>query len=142
MTTSAHRIIFDDASNLGGYVNQKVDLVVTSPPYPMIEMWDECFSSQDEAIGSLLEQGDAEGAFERMHRLLDRVWQQCIYALKDNGFICINIGDAVRTLNNDFKLFPNHARITSFFRENGFHQLPSIIWRKHANSPKIGRAHV
>ncbi|MCE5271086.1 site-specific DNA-methyltransferase [bacterium] len=135
MPRTTHRIIFEDASTLAGQISAGVDLVLTSPPYPMIEMWDECFSSQDGAIRGLLEQADAEGAFERMHRLLDRVWRQCIAVIKDNGFICINIGDAVRTFNGDFKLFPNHSRITSFFHENGFHQLPSIIWRKPANSP-------
>ncbi len=136
MVKTTHKILFENASTLSGRVGQKsVNLILTSPPYPMIEMWDECFSSQDEAVRKMLEQGDAERAFENMHQSLDQVWRQCITVLKDNGFICINIGDAVRTFNGDFKLFPNHARITSFFRENGFHQLPSILWRKPANSP-------
>ena len=33
-----------------------VDLVVTSPPYPMIEMWDDIMSSQNHRIADNLEE--------------------------------------------------------------------------------------
>ena len=35
-----------------------VDLVLTSPPYPMIEMWDGIFTQQNERVGTSLSQGD------------------------------------------------------------------------------------
>ena len=35
--------------------SDSVDLVVTSPPYPMIEMWDEMFCTQNSAIRTALQ---------------------------------------------------------------------------------------
>ena len=35
--------------------NESVDLVVTSPPYPMIEMWDEIFLLQNSSISSCID---------------------------------------------------------------------------------------
>ena len=43
--------------------NESVDLVVTSPPYPMIEMWDEIFLLQNSSISSCIEEKPDE-AFE------------------------------------------------------------------------------
>ncbi len=114
---------------------QSVDLIVTSPPYPMIQMWDNHFSRMDPEIGTALEDDNGEKAFERMHRVLDPVWQEVYRILKPGGIACINIGDATRTLNGHFHLFPNHARIISQCLEVGFTQLPSIIWRKPTNAP-------
>ncbi len=112
-----------------------VNLIVTSPPYPMIEMWDQMFSEQDPAIRESLDNGDGAEAFSRMHSVLDAVWQECSRVLSDNGFICINIGDATRTLNGNFQLYSNHSRIISTFLNMGFSVLPDIHWRKQSNSP-------
>ena len=38
--------------------DKSIDLVVTSPPYPMVSMWDECFISQNEDIGKAFEKKD------------------------------------------------------------------------------------
>lgn len=43
-----HKIIFDDAREMNEIEDESVHLAVTSPPYPMIEMWDEDFKSQSE----------------------------------------------------------------------------------------------
>ena len=40
-----HKIIFADSRALTGIAEDSVDLVVTSPPYPMIQMWDGLFST-------------------------------------------------------------------------------------------------
>ena len=56
--------------------NESVDLVVTSPPYPMIEMWDEIFASQNLQIKTLLAGNEGSMAFELMHRELDRAWDE------------------------------------------------------------------
>ena len=46
-----HRIVTCDSKNTQEYIKDKtVGLVVTSPPYPMIEMWDKCFSTQSEDV--------------------------------------------------------------------------------------------
>ena len=36
-----HRVNIGNSQNLEHIENESVNLIVTSPPYPMIEMWDE-----------------------------------------------------------------------------------------------------
>lgn len=114
---------------------QSVNLIITSPPYPMIKMWDEMFSKQDKYISEYLSNGEGFSAFETMHGLLNLVWDECDRVLKDNGFICINIGDATRTIADNFHLFSNHTKIIDYFQKKGYTVLPDIHWRKQTNSP-------
>ena len=115
--------------------DKSVHLIVTSPPYPMIEMWDDSFASQDLEISSAIEQKEYSLAFEKMHRVLDAVWRECDRVLVDNGFVCINIGDATRTFDGNFQLFSNHSRIIQSFLNMGYCVLPDILWHKPSNSP-------
>lgn len=115
--------------------DKSVHLIVTSPPYPMIEMWDDSFASQDLEISSAIEQKEYSLAFEKMHRVLDAVWRECDRVLVDNGFVCINIGDATRTFDGNFQLFSNHSRIIQSFLNMGYYVLPDILWHKPSNSP-------
>jgi len=115
--------------------SNSVDLVVTSPPYPMIEMWDAMFADQNAEIGDAIYKGEGLTAFELMHRELDAVWQEVRRVLKPGGLTCINVGDAVRTLENSFMLYPNHSRILNQFLKLGFQALPAILWRKQTNAP-------
>lgn len=133
MTT--HRILTGNSRHLSSIKDKSVDLVVTSPPYPMIEMWDSLFCSEDPSIAEDLSNGNGFSAFTKMHRILNDIWKECDRALKDNGFICINIGDATRTLNGNFQMYPNHANIISFFQNLGYSTLPDIHWRKPSNAP-------
>ena len=130
-----HTIISADSSNLSEIETGSVDLIVTSPPYPMIEMWDETFSHQDPKIGIALNNGDGNAAFSGMHDVLDRVWRECDRVLADSGFVCINIGDAVRTVGGIFRMYSNHSRIIDSFIGMGYSVLPDIIWRKQSNAP-------
>ena len=130
-----HSIIFQDSRELSAINDQSIDLVVTSPPYPMIEMWDEQFIKMDPAIALFLENGEYGRAFESMHLLLDEVWQELYRVMKDGALACINIGDATRTINSRFQLFANHARIQRKFFDLGFDLLPLILWRKQTNAP-------
>lgn len=130
-----HEVIFSNSSHMKNLVDESVNLVVTSPPYPMIEMWDEMFSQQSMAVKKKLKQHDGPGAFELMHKLLDSVWGEVYRVLKPGGFACINIGDATRTLNDNFMLYTNHARILRFMEKLGFGALPCILWRKQTNAP-------
>jgi hypothetical protein len=66
-----HRIWMTEARGLDGVAEQSVDLVVTSPPYPMIQMWDTLFEAADPLIGEALAQSNGAIAFERMHLCLD-----------------------------------------------------------------------
>ena len=112
-----------------------VDLVVTSPPYPMIEMWDASFSALDSDIDAALRSGSGDVAFQLMHRQLDLTWSECARVLKPGGFLCVNIGDATRTISEQFRLYPNHARVTTCCESLGFQSLPPVIWRKQTNAP-------
>ena len=137
-----------------------VDLVVTSPPYPMIEMWDEVFArlnpAIDEALGgvSVADEGtesdgsgapagepvDRDGsvapdaAFQKMHDVLETVWAEVARVLAPGGIACINVGDATRSFEDGFRSFPNSAEITNRVTNQGLRALPDILWRKPNNS--------
>ncbi len=130
-----HRIIFQDSKNMKGVDSESVDLVVTSPPYPMIEMWDEMFVAQNPAISKALSKEKGQDAFELMHQELDAVWNDVHRILRKGGIACINIGDATRTIDGDFVLYQNHARILTYLLKIGFSSLPVILWRKQTNAP-------
>lgn len=130
-----HKIFFSHSAQMDAVDDQSVDLVVTSPPYPMIEMWDAGFGESDPKIKAALNLHDGPLAFERMHRQLDAVWDELYRVLKPGGLVCINIGDATRTLNGRFALYPNHSRIQSYLLSIGFSALPAILWRKQTNAP-------
>lgn len=133
---TSHQVLFGPAQQtLSALPDSSVELVVTSPPYPMIDMWDESFVAQDERIGRALASANAEQAFTLMHDVMDQVWQQVVRLVRPGGFVCINIGDATRTLGDSFRLYSNHSRIIQFFLQNGFQNLPNIIWRKPTNAP-------
>lgn len=130
-----HRVFFRDAAQMPEMATGTVNLVVTSPPYPMIEMWDSLFSSMSPAVRDALGSGDGRRAHGLMHEALDRVWAEVGRALAPSGIVCINVGDATRALDGTFRLYPNHARITAYFLEAGYDALPPVIWRKPSNKP-------
>ncbi len=130
-----HRIYYQSAARMTPLAAQSIDLVVTSPPYPMIQMWDDILSSQQPEAGIALEKGDGPLAFERMHRVLDTVWKEVFRVVRPGGFACINIGDAVRKVGDNFGLYANHARIITTMQHLGFTPLPAVIWRKQTNAP-------
>lgn len=134
MTKTKHNIYISSSQNMGCIEDESIDLVVTSPPYPMIEMWDDIMSLQNPMIKDVLSNNPFD-AFEMMHQELDKVWRECYRLLKDGGMMCINIGDATRTINKEFQLYNNHTRIVNACLSMGFTNLPNIIWRKQTNAP-------
>ena len=144
---TTHDIHVGDARSLA-LPDESVELVVTSPPYPMVEMWDDLFASLNPAIETYLagdgdertaggaeeSEGTAgDAAFDAMHALLDEVWGELARVLVDGGIACINIGDATRTVER-FRVYRNHARIADTFERLGFDPLPDLLWRKPTNS--------
>jgi DNA modification methylase len=132
---TTHSIYTGAAQSMSKVGDNSVELIVTSPPYPMIEMWDEILSEQNPNIANALHAGCPDSAFELMHGELDRVWDEINRVLIPGGIACINIGDATRTINGNFALYSNHARIISYLTSHGFINLPNIIWRKQTNAP-------
>ena len=112
-----------------------VSLVVTSPPYPMIELWDAQFAAADPETAAALSDEDGARAFDLMHARLDPVWRECHRVLQPGGLACINVGDATRKIGGEFRLFSNHSRILQALTELGFSVLPDILWRKPTNAP-------
>ncbi len=131
---TTHRIYAGDARELSEIPDDSVDLVVTSPPYPMVEMWDELFGELAPAVTEYLDGANGDAAFQTMHSVLDAVWDEVDRVLTPGGIACVNIGDATRTIDGRFRVYPNHARVTEAFEQRGFDPLPDILWHKPTNS--------
>lgn len=132
---TTHQIFFENAKSMQAISSESVDLVVTSPPYPMIQMWDELFVCLNPAIADALNNHNGMAAFELMHSTLELVWCEIFRILRSGGMACVNIGDAVRTMGDSFALYPNHVKVLSQMQGIGFTTLPQILWRKQTNAP-------
>lgn len=132
---TSHEIIIGNSNNMNSIEDGSVNLIVTSPPYPMIKMWDEMFSLQNPEIKKDLDEGNGNAAFFKMHEILNSIWRECDRVLSENGFVCINIGDATRTIGDKFQLYSNHTQIVNQFIDMGYSVLPDILWRKQSNAP-------
>ncbi|WP_435184726.1 DNA-methyltransferase [Halobellus sp. EA9] len=128
-----HRTVVGDAGAMSAVADDAVDLVVTSPPYPMIELWDEQFAAQSDAVASALDAADGERAFGAMHDVLDAVWREVARVLRPGGVAAVVVGDATRSLGDRFRVYPNHARVLDAFESLGFDPLPDVLWRKPTN---------
>lgn len=123
MNSNTHEIIIGDSRKMKEVNDKTIHLIVTSPPYPMIEMWDKLFEKNNCKT------------YDEMHDYLASVWKECYRVLVDGGIMCINIGDAARRIDHSFKLFPNHSRVIEKCEEMGFMTLPYILWKKPTNKP-------
>ena len=123
MPKTIHKIIFGDSRYMSEVPNESVHLIVTSPPYPMIEIWDNMFNSY------------SCETYDQMHEYLTEIWKECYRVLVDGGIACINIGDATRKFKGTFRLFPNHAKIIEICERIGFVTLPHILWKKPTSKP-------
>lgn len=129
-----HGVYVGDSRRMDSIADDSIELVVTSPPYPMIEMWDRVFGALNPEVGDRMDAGEGRAAFELMHEELDKTWQDVSRVLVDGGIACINIGDATRKVDGSFRVYQNHARIIDTFEQLGFEPLPDILWRKPVNS--------
>ena len=117
-------MILGDARALPGVAPDSVQLVVTSPPYPMLPQWDGLF----EQLGAR--------SYAAMHELLAEVWRGCARALVPGGLLAVNIGDALRrTPEEGFRLWPNHAEVIARCAGIGLRPLPYLLWKKPFNRP-------
>jgi modification methylase len=136
-----HTIVVGNSQQMPELPDGSVHLMVTSPPYPLIAMWDEQFKANP-VIGKLWKKLDADGEeamvrqiYDAMHQSLGKVWAETYRVICDGGIAAINIGDATRSINGKFQLFPNHSRITEVCEKIGFTSLPYILWKKPTNKP-------
>lgn len=130
-----HKIVFGNSKNMKEILPESVNFVVTSPPYPMIEMWDGQFSYINPEIKEALQNEEGVKAYNLMNEELNKTWIEIDRVLSPGGIVCINIGDATRKIGDSFQLYPNHSRITHYFEKMNYQVLPPIIWRKETNKP-------
>jgi DNA modification methylase len=131
---SHHRVVVGDARDMAEVASDSVELVVTSPPYPMIELWDELFCDLSAEAADRLAADDGDGAFDAMHEVLHDVWREVKRVLVPGGIACVNVGDATRKVGESFRVYQNHARVLEAFADLGFEPLPDVLWRKPTNS--------
>ncbi len=117
-------MIIGDSCHMAELADESVHLVVTSPPYPMVAIWD-AFFAESSAI-----------TYDEMHSYLDQVWSEVARVLFPGGIACINIGDATRSKDGVFRLYPNHSRVIEAFEKLGLVSLPYILWKKPTTKPQ------
>jgi len=137
-----HKVIIGNSQQMSELGDGSVQLMVTSPPYPMIAMWDNLFAKADPRIANLFNKLDADGndetvrqIYDAMHDYLAKVWQETYRILVEGGIACVNIGDATRSINGKFQIFSNHSRIIEVCEKIGFMSLPYILWKKPTTKP-------
>jgi site-specific DNA-methyltransferase (cytosine-N4-specific) len=108
----------------------------------MIAMWDELFARGNPKIAEFFRELPTNNngettrqIYNAMHNYLSEVWAETYRVLEDGGIACINIGDATRSINGNFQLYPNHSRITEVCEKIGFTTLPYILWKKPTTKP-------
>ncbi|MBM9577884.1 site-specific DNA-methyltransferase [Leptospira sp. 201903070] len=134
MKRTIHQILNRDSRDPFPIDSETLDLILTSPPYPMIEMWDDLFFGFSDSIRENIS-ANPHISFEKMHLELDKVWKESFRVLKEGGFLVVNIGDATRKADSGFQIFMNHGRVIQACNSFGFQSLPGILWRKQTNSP-------
>ena len=146
MLQTVHKIVLGNSQQMPELPDSSVHLMVTSPPYPMIQMWDKQFAEADPEIGKLWQKLSADcleetvnQIYDAMHLYLAKVWAETFRVLVDGGIACINIGDATRSVNGRFRLFPNHSRIIEHCERLGFTTLPYMLWKKPTTKPTVQR---
>src|SRR5438094_5762286 len=122
--TADYRVVIGDSRRMRELADNSVHLVVTSPPYPMVSIWDNFF--RDESAQS----------YDQMHDCLNNTWKEVKRVLVPGGIACVNIGDATRTKDGVFHLYPNHSRVIESFEQLGLVTLPYILWKKPTTKPQ------
>src|SRR5947208_12420653 len=98
-----YRVVICDSRRMSEVTDESVHLTVTSPPYPMVSIWDEFFAE------------NSASSYDDMHQYLNETWREIRRVLVTGDIACINIGDATRTSNGVFHFYPNHSRIIENF---------------------------
>jgi DNA modification methylase len=87
-----HRIILGNSQQMIELEKGSVQLMVTSPPHPMIRMWDELFAKGNPKIALFFRELDITSnneivrqIYDAMHYYLSEVWAETYRVLQDGG---------------------------------------------------------
>ena len=122
-----HRIYLGDSQEMEGLSDQeKVHLIVTSPPYWNLKKYPE------HGAGGQLGNVDDRNEFLAG---LEKVWRNCFERLVPGGRLCVVVGDVCRSRRVFGRHYvePLHAYIQVQCQHLGFDPLAPIIWSKIAN---------
>ena len=76
-------IYYKSSCNMGELADESINIVVTSPPYPMVEMWDDIFASQNKAIAYNFADNPSV-SFDLMHGILNNIWRESYRVLSES----------------------------------------------------------
>jgi len=72
--------------------DSSIHLMVTSPPYPMIKMWDTMFAAVNPQIATFQQELEADGSeetvakiYDAMHETLAETWREAHRVLTEGG---------------------------------------------------------
>ncbi len=111
-----------DSRNMIEVENESVQLIITSPEYYGVSMWQHNIT------------------FEKYINNLDQVWKECFRVLKPDGKLVINVAD-ISSSSKYFgrrKIYPTHSKIIESCEKIGFDYYDFLIWYKpHRQFKKI-----
>ena len=121
-----YELVNGDSRNLNFLPTESVHLVLTSPPYWTLKVYNE----HPDQLGSI-------GSYASFLEEIDRVWQECYRILVPGGRLICVVGDVClsrRKNGGAHTVVPLHASIQEHCRAIGFSNLAPIIWHKIANA--------
>lgn len=116
-----HKLILGDARRLVGIEDSSVHLVLTSPPYWTLKVYNKTPGQ----LGNISD-------YERFLEELDRCWRESFRVLVPRGRLVIVVGDVLlsRRKHERHQAVPLHADIQIRCRRLGFDNLAPIFWYK------------
>lgn len=124
---TTHNLYCYDARSIASLVKpESVHLVVTSPPYWTLKE----YRRSKGQLGFIDD-------YEQFLSELDKVWEECFYALAPGGRLICVVGDVcLSRRKNDGRhtVVPLHSSIQEHCRRIGYDNLAPIIWHKIANA--------
>ena len=122
---TSHELVLGDSRRMRAVPDASVHLVVTSPPYWTLKVYEEHTAQ----LGAVAD-------YENFLRELDKVWRQVHRVLVPGGRLVVVVGDVLlsRRAYGRHVVFPLHASIQEHCRRIGFDNLAPIIWYKIGNA--------
>jgi DNA modification methylase len=128
----AHKIIIGDSRGMKEVEDEKIHLIITSPPY---------WQLKDYGNGNQIGFNDT---YEEYINNLNLVWSECHRVLHKGCRLCVNIGDqfARSVYYGRYKVIPIRTEIIKFCESAGFDYMGAIIWQKVTTCHTTGGATV